>query len=225
MSFSVFGCFRPIFIRKERWGLSWRGRLLVVAVVLLCGVLFLKGVHPFLAVNHREQASVLVVEGWVNRYGINGAIQEFQNGHYDRVFTTGGPLEGAGESTSVFNTEAYQSAELLIKAGMPTERVQSVPALYVGKDRTYNSAVALRKWLNENNMQLNSFNVLTLDAHARRTWLLFQEAFGHSARIGIVSIPNPDYDAKHWWRSSEGVREVIGEFIGYVYARFFFWPK
>ena len=222
---NAFTWFGPLVIRKERWGLSWRGRLLVAAVVLLSGVLFLKGVHPFLAVTHREQANVLVVEGWVSHYGIDAAIQEWKAGHYDRVFTTGGPLEGAGDSTSIYNTEAYQSAELLIKAGMPTERVQSVPALYVGRDRTYNSALVLRKWLNENDMQLKSFNVMTMDAHARRTWLLFQEAFGQSARIGIISIANPDFDANHWWRTSEGTREVIGETIAYIYARFFFWPK
>jgi hypothetical protein len=64
-------------------------------------------------------------------------------------------------------------------------------------------------------MILQSFNVVTEDAHARRTRLLFQKAFGHGVRVGIISIPNRDYDAKHWWRSSEGVREVIGEAIAY----------
>ena len=217
--------FRPLFIRKERLGLSWRGRLLLAAIVLLGGIIFLKGVHPFLAVTHREQTNILVVEGWVNHYGIDGALQEFKTGHYGQVFTTGGPLEGMGKSSSIYGTEAYQSAALLRKAGMPADSVQSVPALYVGKDRTYNSAVAFRNWLQEHNLQGQSFNVLTEDAHARRTWLLFREAFGKSARIGIISVPNPDYDAKHWWRTSEGVREVIDESIAYVYAKFFFWPS
>jgi DUF218 domain len=217
--------FRPLFIRKERLGLSWRGRLWLAAIVLLGGIFFLRGVHPFLAVTHREQAKVLVVEGWVSKYAIDGAIQEFKTGHYERVFTTGGPLEGMGASSSIYNTEAYQSAGLLKKAGMPADLVQSVPALFVGKDRTYNSAVAFRNWLQEHNLQGLSFNVLTEDAHARRTWLLFREAFGKSARIGIISVPNPDYDAKHWWRTSEGVREVIDESIAYTYAKFFFWPS
>jgi len=217
--------FRPLFIRKERWGLSWRGRLLLAAVVLLGGVLFLRGVHPFLAVTQREQTKILVVEGWINHYGIDGALQEFKTGNYGQVFTTGGPLEGMGASTSIYNTEAYQSAGLLKKAGMPADLVQSVPAVFVGKDRTYNSAVAFRNWLQEHNLQGQSFNVLTEDAHARRTWLLFREAFGKSVRIGIISVPNPDYDARHWWRTSEGVREVLDEGIAYVYAKFFFWPS
>jgi hypothetical protein len=66
---------------------------------------------------------------------------------------------------------------------------------------------------------------MTEDAHARRTRLLFQKALGNDVRVGIISIPNPDYDAKHWWRYSEGVREVIGEGIAYAYAKVFFYPS
>ena len=42
--------------------------------------------------------------------------------------------------------------------------------------------------------------------------------------VGIIAVPNPDYDSRHWWQYSEGVREVIGESIAYSYARFFFAP-
>ena len=34
----------------------------------------------------------------------------------------------------------------------------------------------------------------------------------------------PDYDPGSWWCYSDGVREVIGESIAYIYARVFFWP-
>lgn len=27
--------------------------------------------------------------------------------------------------------------------------------------------------------------------------------------VGIISVPNSDYDPKHWWRYSEGVREIF----------------
>ena len=36
---------------------------------------------------------------------------------------------------------------------------------------------------------------------------------------------NNEYDPKRWWCYSEGVREILGETIAYVYARFFFFPK
>ena len=54
--------------------------------------------------------------------------------------------------------------------------------------------------------------------------LLFQKALGDGIKVGIIAVPNPDYDPKYWWRYSDGVREVIGESIAYIYARLFFWP-
>jgi len=66
---------------------------------------------------------------------------------------------------------------------------------------------------------------MTEDMHARRTRLLFEEALGKSITVGIIAVPNPDYDARRWWRYSDGVREVIGESIAYIYARFFFYPS
>ena len=99
-----------------------------------------------------------------------------------------------------------------------------IPSHISGRDRTYNSAVALRDWFREHNVTVRSINVLTEDAHARRTQLLFQKAFGSGVAVGVISVPDPDYDEKHWWRTSEGVREVLGESIAYVYARIFFHP-
>jgi len=59
-------------------------------------------IHPFLAVTHRVPAKVLVVEGWTHVYGVDAAVQEFKSGHYERILTTGGPVEGIGTSSSVF---------------------------------------------------------------------------------------------------------------------------
>jgi hypothetical protein len=39
------------------------------------------------------------------------------------------------------------------------------------------------------------------------------------------SVSNPDYNPKQWWRYSDGVREVIGESIAYIYAKFLFYPS
>jgi uncharacterized SAM-binding protein YcdF (DUF218 family) len=213
-----------VLVRKERWGLSWRGRVVMTLAVLLAGWRLVLGIHPFLAVTHRVNANVLVVEGWTHYYGVDAAVKEFKTGHYERILTTGGPEEGMGTSSAIYDTEAWQSAELLEKAGISTNEIQAVPSRFVGRDRTYNSAVTLRNWINEHNASVTKITVLTEDAHARRTWLLFQEALGPGVEVGIISVPDPDYDASHWWRSSDGVREVLDEGIAYIYAKFFFWP-
>ena len=74
----------------------------------------------------------------------------------------------------------------------------------------------------EHDSSVHAINVLTQDVHARRTRLLFQRALGERATVGIIAVSNPDYDAGHWWRYSEGVRDVISEAIAYLYARFLF---
>lgn len=217
--------FYGIFVQKERWGLSWRGRLVILALIFLLGWLAFIEIHPFLAVTHRENSKILVVEGWVHQYAINAAVKEFRSGHYDRVFVTGGPEVGTGGYINDYNTDASVGADLLKAAGIPDRDLQMVPSHVWNRNRTYYSAVALRDWFANHKLRVSSLNVLTEEAHARRTWLLFQEAFGKTVRVGIISVPNPDYDANHWWRYSDGVRDVIGEAIAYIYAKFFFWPK
>jgi uncharacterized SAM-binding protein YcdF (DUF218 family) len=210
---------------KERWGLSWHGRLFVTAVVLLAIYAVALNVHPFLAVTHRVNAKILVVEGWMDEYAMRAGANEFTTGDYEHIITTGGPATGTGGYTNDYNTFASVGARRLKAAGVADESVLMVPSHVIGRDRTYSSAIALRRWLRDHGMPLRSLNVLTEDAHARRTRLLFRKALGSDVRVGIISIRNPDYDAKRWWRYSEGVRDVVSESVAYLYARFFFWPS
>jgi hypothetical protein len=216
--------FAGLFTRRERWGLSARGWLALILGSVLLAYVWIRKVHPFLAVTRRTNAQVLVVEGWVHEYASRIAAKEFSQGHYKIIFTTGGPIVGSDGATNDFNTAASVGAGLLRKAGVADEFIQMVPSHVNGRDRTYSSALALRAWFERNHQAIPRMNVLTEDAHARRTHLLFVKAFGPSADIGIIAVPDPDYEAGHWWRYSEGVREVLGESIAYVYARFLFHP-
>jgi uncharacterized SAM-binding protein YcdF (DUF218 family) len=210
--------------RKERWGLSWLGWVVVVSVMLTVGYVVLLHAHPFLSVTDRTEANILVIEGWVHPYAIRAGVDEFKTGRYQRIFTTGGPVTGSGSYTSDSRTSASVGASGLKAAGVPSEFIQMVPSRVNDRDRTYSSAVALRRWLRDHDAQVKGVNVVTENTHARRSWFLFQKAFGDTATVGIIAIQNPDYDPKHWWRYSEGVKDVLGEAIAYMYARFFFYP-
>jgi uncharacterized SAM-binding protein YcdF (DUF218 family) len=214
-----------ILRRKECWSLSWRGWLLVTSVGLVAAYFAFLNIHPFLAVTHRVNTNVLVVEGWIPRYAVRGAVEEFKNGSYERIFTTGGPENGNGGYTNDYNTSASVGAEGLKKFGIPKDVIQMAPSHVTDRDRTYSSAIALRDWFREHNTPVHSINVLTENAHARRTRLLYEKALGRNVTVGIIAVSNPDYDPTQWWRYSDGVREVIGESIAYIYARFFFYPS
>jgi uncharacterized SAM-binding protein YcdF (DUF218 family) len=185
---------------------------------------FVYGVYPFLAVTHRVDTDILVVEGWVHEYAIRSAISEFQSGHYQRVFTTGGPVAGMGGYTNDYNTSASLGAGRLKAAGLSPDFIQMVPSRVSERDRTYSAAVALRNWFREHHVIVHGVNVVTEDVHARRTRLLFQRAMGNHTAVGVIAVPNPDYDARRWWRYSEGVRDVVSESVAYLYARLLFFP-
>jgi uncharacterized SAM-binding protein YcdF (DUF218 family) len=198
--------------------------LTVLVAILLTFCLCFFYIYPFLAITHRVNASVLVVEGWIHEYAIRAASKEFQSNHYQRIFATGGPVEGNGGYVNDYQTSASVGADLLKKYGLTNESVQMVPSRVMDRDRTYGSAVALRNWLRDNNVRVSGIDVVTESLHARRTQLLYQKVFGRHVPVGIIAVPNPDYNPKDWWRYSDGVREVLGESIAYLYARFLFYP-
>ncbi len=217
--------FWGIVIRKERWGLSWRGWLIVVLFGFSIAVVIMLSTEPFLAETRRVNSNVLVVEGWIHKYAIRGAVEEFQTGSYQRVFTTGGPITGSGHYINDYHTSASVGADELKKLGVPSEAVQMVPSRVMDRDRTYGAAVALREWFHEHNIAVQSLNIVTEDTHARRTHLLFAKALGPGVTVGIIAVPSPDYDARRWWKYSEGVKDVVSEGIAYLYARLFFFPS
>ncbi len=216
--------FWGILTRKERWGLSGRGWLILVLTAAVTIALVVSHIYPFLAVTHRVESNVLVVEGWIHPYAIRAAVEEFGTGRYQRVFTSGGPVVGKGGYVNDFQTAASVGADLLRDGGIPSEALQMVPSRVIGRDRTYSSAVALKDWFGKHDVQVRSLNIVTEGAHARRSRLLFGEALGGHVDVGVISIPSPDFDARHWWYYSEGVQEMIEEGLGYLYAKFFFYP-
>lgn len=100
-----------IFVRRERWSHSWRGRLIVASALLLLGALVLRGVYPFPATTHRVNANILVVEGWIYEYAVRAEVKEFQSNHYQRFFTTREPV-GGSENISMTSTRRRAWAQI-----------------------------------------------------------------------------------------------------------------
>ena len=186
-------------------------------------VLAVRGAYPFLAVNDPVHGGVLVVEGWAPDYALEETIVEFKHDHYSKLFVTGQPLEN-GAPLSEYKTFAELGAATLVRLGFDTNAVQAVPSSRVRVDRTYACAVALKNWFRQYGIAETNVNVISMGAHSRRTRLLFSKAFGKEYKIGVISLESRSYDPKKWWESSDGVRTVTGEAIGYCYARLLFRP-
>lgn len=206
--------------RREQWVLTAQGWLL--AIVTLLTILFggLANLEPFLAVNTPIPAEVLVVEGWIADENVKQAIEEFNAHPYQKLVTTGGPLQ-VGFYLAEYKTFANLCAATLLKLDFDADRLVAVPADFVVKDRTYASAIAFKQWLTRSGFAVRAVNIFTVGAHARRTQLLYQKALGPDVQVGVLSAPDLDYNARRWWAASAGVRTVLSEAIAYLYAVMF----
>ncbi len=214
------GCFR----RKECWAPTRRGFFLLLSLLVGLGIAGLLGIHPFLAPTQSIAKGILVVEGWGPDYAMKSSVEEFNRGQYSKLYVTGGPLEW-GAPLSEYKSYAELGAAILTKMGLNTNQVEPVPAPLVQQDRTYNSALALKKRLDESRISHPTINLISIGPHARRSRLLFEKAFGKGTAIGIIALQPRDYNPRRWWRSSQGVRTVLSETIAYAYVRILFRPK
>jgi hypothetical protein len=195
--------------------------LLLLILGGLLATVSVRQAHSFLAASAPLPDGLLVVEGWAPDYALEETLTVFRQGRYSRLFVSGGPLT-QGAPLSEYRTHAELGAATLAKLGAVTNTLQAVPAPFVRQDRTYASAVALRNWLREQGGGRTNLTVISVGAHARRTRLLYEEAFGKEAKVGIIAVEPREYEPARWWRSSQGFRQVIDELIAYVYARLWF---
>lgn len=208
-----------LLVRREAWVLSWRARILLTLLLIAAAAGWVKVVYPFLALTERVPASVLVIEGWTGTAAMRQAAEEFRSGGYQTALLVR-PVLGPYDQDGRFFGERIAAA--LVEYGVPPPQLVTIYPDTVQKDRTYHIATAALQWIASQPDPVYGVNVATLGPHARRSRLLFQKAFGTTCPVGIVSLRNLAYDPAHWWRTSEGVREVLGEFIAYGYVRLLF---
>jgi hypothetical protein len=211
------------FKRKEIWVPTWKGWLafLCAGALLLFGAIRYTG--PFLSANKPISAPVLVIEGWIAEDGLRRALRLDEQNHYALVITSGQEIE-RGMDISHYGNYAELGADRLINLGFKGTNIVKVPAPMVRKDRTYHSALAVRKYLLEHT-NYRAIDILTESVHSRRSWYLYRRACEPEIKVGVICNQTPEFDSKHWWRSSNGVRTVMSEAIAYVYAKLVFNPE
>jgi hypothetical protein len=203
--------------RRERWTLTWTGRLLATVIVVALTLMLGRGLFAFLAINSPVGGQYLVVEGWMPSFAYREAVALFRQGNYRKVIAAG-VLDWDAEG----QLREHFGGEKLIKFGVSESFVVTTSADDVQQDRTFHAAHAVKRWLEAEGLRLTAIDVVTVGAHARRSRLLYQSALGHNVRVGVIALEDQRFDQSHWWRSSVGVRTVLGEMIAYLYAKMFF---
>jgi len=200
---------------------TFRGAVLLGFTALGAGILVARFLAPFLAANEPVAAKVLIVESWLPDYAMQAVVAEFKRGGYRYIITSGRVLNDRWLAAH-YTTAAEFAAANLALMGVETNRLVAAPPPPVGRDRTFNSARAVHRWLEQNDASVNAVNVYSLGPHARRTRLLFQKAMGSKIQVGIIAVEPVAYDLRRWWGNMQGFDSVVGESLAYCYAKCIF---
>jgi hypothetical protein len=203
------------------------------AVILACGIgasiALAMAANAWLAPNapvvgaNGSGARLLIVEGWLDEPDLDQAIAAFRRGRYERIVTTGGPID-SWRDWHPWRTFADRAAIYLKAHGLADVRIDAVPTPASAQDRTFLSAVVVREWAREAEVTLDTVDLFSAGVHARRSQWLFQMAFGPAVTVGVLSSQPLDVDARHWWRSSAGTKAVMGETLSLAWTACCFWP-
>lgn len=204
-----------LFRRRQIWAPTWLGSLLLL---LLCGVLptvwWFQG-EKFLSLTERQSAELLIVEGWIGVDGLRAAKAEFETGGYRYLVVASSQLNQRwGPKDWDVATQAHA---VLLKAGMADEHIILSSTPSTNRQRTYESARAVRLTLAQKNLHSKTANIFTIGAHARRTRLVFAKALPEAPSVGVVSWNTHQDNAGRWWHSSDRAQEMIKETVGYFY--------
>lgn len=175
--------------------------------------------ESFLSLTERYPARILIVEGWIGHEGIHAAKEEYDRGEYQYVITSGGPMNNRW-AVEKWNY-ATESHELLLKLGVPADRIIEAPAQNSESHRTFEAARTVRDVLQSRNLPFTAINVFSFGVHARRSQLVFAKALDRRGKTGVIAWVPAHYRDGVWWHSSERALDLIKETIGYLFELFF----
>jgi uncharacterized SAM-binding protein YcdF (DUF218 family) len=205
-----------LFVRKETWTLSFPAKLLVLGLGLILAIGFPLEIHPYLAPTAPVHSGTMIIEGWISNSFLSQAAAAFRAGRYQKLLVLQA-TDDEGERQIGTTAACADRTEILASYGVPKPLIGTLLYPATERDRTYHAAIAARDWLTHHSIE-DSVDVVTIGPHARRSRMMFKKVFGKSFQVGIIALNDPTYDPKHWWRTSEGVRDVLGEVIAYIYA-------
>jgi hypothetical protein len=185
-----------------------------VALVLLAAPM-----HGFLATTDRTAGEILVVEAWFwNRPALKEAVEEFHRGHYKCLVVVGGPSDEDSRNEAT-TSSADLAAKRLRDWGCEEQSLVVLRTPWVEKHRTYATAISFKSWMLKHHPQTKAINLFSLGVHARKSRLLFQKALGLDVTVGVIAGTEDAYPPTRWWSTARGIRLVLRNFVGYLYAR------
>jgi hypothetical protein len=186
---------------------KWVRRLVVVTCVGL--LLF-----AFRAAILQHAASVFVVDEEApdpTHVLIHGGDRSRQTGvqlwqsQHDRILLLPTWRPPRTQRLGMVRTSAERLRRFFADQGVPSDKVEMIP----GEARNdWEAADALALWLQQHPHA--RLAILCDRFNTRRLSGIFTSVLGPDRdRVGLVALPNADYDESNWWRSKVGLLEVL----------------
>jgi len=213
-----------LFRRRHVWLPTLWGAALAFVAFAAIAVALIANAPAYLAVTEPARgvdgngARVLIVEGWMDDRELDQAVALFRSGHYERIVTTGGPVESWTGMPVPWKDYAERGARYLAAHGLADATIVAVPAPASAQDRTFLSAVVVREWAARERIRLDAVDLLSVGVHARRSRMMFRAAFGPGVEVGVIAAQPSLHDPQRWWRTSSGAKFVLGESISLAWT-------
>jgi len=183
--------------RKKKYAVTWMGRL-----------------------NDIDSIMVQFINDGVGNYGdrnlfVKGIIIDgktvinYQNNSEYEVDLSGKKIRIINN----FSSYAEIARNRLLSMGIDSSKVIAVSGKRVKINRTLTSALAFRDWLKTSEIEVKGINIVTLGAHAKRTWMTYNNILNKSYDIGIISLP--DYKNNHSRKNK--ILKTLRETLGIIY--------
>ena len=216
-----------LFRRRHVWlPTAWGALVLLAVAVAVVGGL-VRGVAFWLAPTepavHDGGARTLVVEGWLDDTALDDAVPLIRSGRYQRVVTSGGPIETWRE-IQPWRSTAERAVDYLHRHGSGDTPLIAVPLPAFAQNHTYHIAVGARDWMRANDGSFDAVDVFSASVHARRSRLVYRIAFGAQVEVGVLAAAPRGYTLDRWWATSEGAKAVVGEVLSLGWTSCCFWP-
>lgn len=115
---------------------------------------------------------------------------------------------------------AELAAHFFVNMGVAPEKIFPVVNHHQDLRRTHGNAFALKQWLDQRQMDISGFNVVSMNYHSRRTWLTYRKLLEEYGPVGIVSSSN--YHLMHFPRKRAWY--IFTEALAMIYYKIFILP-
>jgi hypothetical protein len=119
-------------------------------------------------------------------------------------------LDGIKRITNNYSSLAELARNRLLSKGIDSSLVIAIPGERTTINRTLKSALAFRNWLRCSNLNIKGINIVSMGTHARRTWMIYRKILNEKYDIGIISVPDLNFNHSRTTRLFRTIRETLG---------------